>query len=98
DRLDLLEVADGGRGGVRVDVVDGRVDVLQRHLHAADRAFARRLHHVVPVRGRAVADQLAIDARPARLGVTEFLQHDDASAAGNHKAVAVLVVGPRSYF
>ena len=49
DRLDLLLVADGGRGGVRVDVVDGGLHVLERHAHAAHRALAGRRHHVVTI-------------------------------------------------
>jgi hypothetical protein len=32
DRLDLLDVADRRRGGVRIDVVDRRLDVCERHL------------------------------------------------------------------
>src|SRR5262249_8817445 len=40
DRLDLLDVADRCRGGVRIDVVDRRLHVGQRHAHAAHRALA----------------------------------------------------------
>ena len=69
DRLDLLEVADRRRGRVRIDVVDRRLHVLERHAHAAHRALARRRDHVVAVRGRAVAGDFGVDARAARLGV-----------------------------
>ena len=57
--------------------------------------FAGRRHHVVAVRGGAVADDLAVDAGAARLGVLELLEHDDAGAAGDDEAVAVLVIGAR---
>jgi hypothetical protein len=61
--------------------------------HAARRALARGRDHVVAVRRRAVADELAIDAGTARLGVLEFLEHEHAGAAGDDEAVALLVVG-----
>src|SRR5215831_13621 len=73
DRLDLLEVADRRRGGVRVDVVDRRLDALERHAHAAHRALARRRHHVLAVRGRAVAGDLAVDLRTPGTGMLELL-------------------------
>ena len=95
DRLDLLDVADRRRGGVRIDVVDRRLHVGERHAHAAHRAFARRRHHVVAVRGRAVAGDLGVDLRAARLGVLELFEHQHAGAAGDDEAVAVLVVGAR---
>ena len=63
--------------------------------HAAHRAFAGGRHHVVAVRGRAVADDLAVDLRAARLGVLQFLQHQHAGAAGDDEAVAVHVIGAR---
>ena len=39
-RLNLLNVANGRGGGVRVDVIDRAIKVFHRHLHAAHRAFA----------------------------------------------------------
>ena len=95
DRLDLLQVADRRRGGVRVDVADLLVDFRDRHPHAAHRAFSGGRHHVVAVGGGAVADDLAIDARAARLGVLELLEHDDARSAGDDESVALRIVGAR---
>ena len=95
DRLDLLQIADRGRGRVRIDVVDRRFHAFERHPHAAHRAFAGRLHHVVAVGSGAVAGDFAIDARAARLGMLEFFQHHHAGAAGDDEAVAVLVIGAR---
>ena len=95
DRLDLLDVADRRRGGVRVDVVDRRVHAFERHLHAAHRALARRRHHVVAVGGRAIARDLGVDFRAARLGVLQLFEHQHAGAAGDHEAVAVAVIGAR---
>ena len=96
DRLDLLDVADRRRGGVRVDVVD-LADALAVEPSAPCACSAPRLrrtaHHVEAVGRRAVADDLAIDLGAARLGVLEFLEHQDAGAAGDDEAVAVLVVG-----
>ena len=80
---------------MRVDVVDRRFDVVERHPHAAHRAFAGRRDHVEAVGGGAIADDFAIDARAARLGMLELFQHQDARAAGDDEAVAVLVVGAR---
>ena len=64
-------------------------------LHAARRAFARRRHHVEAVGGRAVAGELGVDLRAARLGVFEFLEHQHAGAAGDDEAVAIGVIGAR---
>ena len=95
DRLDLLDVADRRRGGVRIDVVDRRVDPFERHLHAAHRALAGRRHHVVAVGGGAIAGHLGVDFRAARLGVLKLFEHQHAGAAGDDEAVAVAVIGAR---
>src|SRR3546814_5535170 len=50
------------------------------------------------VGGHAVAGQLGVDARAARLGVFVFLQHQHAAAAGDDEAVASGVVGTRGAF
>ena len=73
DHLRLGRVAERRRGGVRVDVADlGRIDagVGDRHPHRARRALAGRvgLGHVRRVDGHAVAEQLRVDLRAARLG------------------------------
>ncbi len=80
----------GRRGGVRIDVIDRRLHILQRHLHAAHRALARRRHHVGAVGRGAIADHLGIDFRAARLGVFQLFQNQDAAAAGDHETVAIL--------
>ena len=80
---------------MRVDVVDRNLHRRQRLAHAARRPFAGRRDHVGAVGGRAVAGDLAVDARAARLGALVFLQHQHAGAAGDDEAVAVLVVGAR---
>ena len=95
DRLDLAQVTDGCRGGVRVDVVDLLVDGRQGLPHAAGRTFAGWLHHVVAIGGGTIADQFAVDLCAARLGVFKLFQHQRAAAAGNDEAVAVLVIGAR---
>ena len=70
---------------------------LHRRRHAAEAAIAVRRGRgdVIGVAGQAVADDLGIDLRAARLGVLIFLEHHDAGALAHHEAVAVLVVGPR---
>src|SRR3546814_3389338 len=45
------------------------------------------------VGGRRVGRDLAVDLGAARLGVLQFLQHQDTTAAGNDEAVTVAVVG-----
>src|SRR3546814_13420831 len=45
------------------------------------------------VGGRRVGRDLAVDLGAARLGVLQFLQHQDTTAAGNAEAVTVAVVG-----
>ena len=90
----LGRVADRRRGAVRVDVVDlGRVDprVGERHPHRAGRVLAGRvgLGHVQRVGGDAVAHQLRVDPRAARLRVLELLEHDHRARLAHHEAVAL---------
>ena len=68
----LRDVAERRRGAVRVDVIDlvgVEAGVAQRVGHAAHRAFAvfARRGDVVRVGAHAVARELAVDARAARL-------------------------------
>ena len=67
----------------------------ERHLHRqlGAAAFGVRGGDVIGVARQAVADDLGIDLRAARLGVLIFLEHDDARALAHDEAVAVLVVG-----
>src|SRR5690606_35718936 len=100
DRQRLGQVA-GRRGrAVRIDVADlAGIDarVLDRIAHAARGALATlaRRGHVVRVAAHAEADQLAVDARTARLGLVVVLEHEDARAVAHDEAVAALVPGPR---
>ncbi|MCY1518133.1 hypothetical protein D9M68_528410 [compost metagenome] len=96
--LHFHDVADGRRGAVGVQVVDGRVDGGQRLLHAAHRAFAAGRDHVVAVGGGAVADDLGVDFCAACQCVVERLDHHHAAAAGDDEAVALGVVGTRGLF
>ena len=95
DRVELGDVAQRGRGAVGVEIVQRAIDALQRHLHAAHRAFAGWGDHVGAVGGHAIADQLGMDVRAARNGVVVVLQHQHAAATGDDEAVAVLVVRTR---
>ena len=54
--------------------------------------FGRR-GDVVRIGAHAVAGELAVDARAARLGVLELLEHQHARALAQHEAVAVDVPG-----
>ena len=69
---------------------------LQRHAHRQLGAAALRMRRgdVIGVAGQAVADDLGVDFRAARLGMLIFLEHDDARALAHDEAFAVLVVGP----
>ena len=66
-------------------------------IHRATRAVALvdRLDEVPRVGRRAVADDLGVDLRAARLGVLEVLEHQRAGALAEHEAVARLVERPR---
>src|SRR5690606_13095307 len=46
----------------------------------------------------AVADDLAVDFRAARLGALVVLEHHDTRALAHDEAVAVLVIGARALF
>ena len=99
DRDELVDVARRRRGAVRVDVVDvlgAQLGVAQRVLHRALRALAlgRGLAEVECVRGRAVADDLAVDLGAALERHLALLEHQDAGALGDHEAVAVAVERP----
>ena len=81
-----------------VDVVHVAAMFGQRHLHAAHGPFTRGLHHVVAVRGSAVAGEFGNDVGAARFGVFVFFEDEDTAAARDDEAVAVGVVGARGNF
>src|SRR5204863_19645 len=91
-------IAQRRRGAVRIDVIDvGKVEARlpHRHLHRAEgaRALGMRRGHVIGIARQAIAHDLGIDLRAARLGMLIFLEHDDAGTLAHHEAVAVLVPG-----
>jgi len=65
--------------------------------HAAEGAVAvlGRRGDVIGVARHAIADDLAIDLRPARLRMLQLLEHDHAGALAHDEAVAILVIGAR---
>ena len=94
-RLGLADVADAGRGAVRVDVIDFvGVDAafIEGHFHAADGSFAlgEGGGHVIGIGTEAVAGDLAVNGCAAAFGVFEFLDEKDASAFA-HDGYAHLV-------
>ena len=89
----LALVAERRRGPVGVDQVDlvGRhAAALEGHLHRPGRpdAGVDRLDHVPAVGGRAVADDLGVDLRAARLGQLEVLEEQRAGALAQDEPVA----------
>ena len=85
---------------VRVDVLDVRrlhARLIECHLHGTriPFAFGRRGGDVVGVRGRAVADELAVDLRAALDGTLALLEDEDGRAFRQHEPIAVLVEWPR---
>mmetsp|Transcript_24793 Transcript_24793/g.45292 ORF Transcript_24793/g.45292 Transcript_24793/m.45292 type:complete len:325 (-) Transcript_24793:310-1284(-) len=94
----LLQVANRGRGAVRVDVVhllvaSEVVGLGDGQLHARLAAHARGGHHVEPVRVGAVPHELSVDLGPARFGVLQLFEDHDAAPTRNHEPVAGLVEG-----
>ena len=82
-----------------IDVVDlGRVDagVLERDRRGARGlgAVGARLDHVVRVGRRAVAEQLGVGDRPARLGHLSRLEHQQRRALAHDEPVAPAVERP----
>src|SRR4029077_9709362 len=80
DRLSFADVAETGGSGVGVDVIDvaGRdLCMIERQLHGAGGASAvfRRRGHVVGVRRKSVAGELAINFRSALLRVFELFDN-----------------------
>ena len=94
NRLHLLDVAHRRGGAVRVQIVDlSPAQAFHGQAHAAHGALARGSDHVIAVGIGGVADDLAIDLRPAGLGALHLLQDQHARAAGDDEAVAGLVIG-----
>ena len=72
DGAQLAQIAHGGRGGMRVDVLNVRrveFGVTQGHLHAlgSTETFGMRRGEVVGIRRGAITDQFRVDRRAAPL-------------------------------
>ena len=80
-------------GAVRVDIIHRSVYRGQCLLHATHRAFAGGGHHVVTVRGGAIAHQLRVDFCAPGSGVLELFYDQHATATGDDEAIAVDVIG-----
>ncbi len=83
-----------------IDVIDiGRrqTGALQRHGHAAEGAVAILGWggNVEGIAGQAVTDHFGIDLGAARLGVLEFLEHNDPCTLAHDETVSILVIGTR---
>ena len=65
-------------------------------MHGHGRPVDRGVDHVGGVGGHAVAHQLGKDRSTARLGALILLEHQDAGAFGEHRAVPLLGEGPKS--
>src|SRR5438552_3874634 len=96
DRLSLADVAETGGSGVSVDVIDvaGRdLCVIERQLHGARGASAvfRRRGHVMGVRRKSVARELAVDFRAALLRVFELFYNGNARAFADDETVPVAI-------
>jgi len=81
-----------------VDLVGGKSGALQGHQHAAVGAVAilGGGGDVIGIARQAVARHLGIDFGAARLGVLEFLEHQNARTHAHDEAVAILVIGTRT--
>src|SRR5256884_9694321 len=81
---------------MRIDVIDlsrRYASVLKRELHGARCAFTVRWRrsHVVSVRGKAVSCDFAVDLRPPRFGVLQFLHYHNSCALTHHETIAVAI-------
>src|SRR5262245_22446930 len=98
NRAYLGAIADGRGTSMGVDVVDvGRAEfgVTQRQLHRPRRlapVWSWR-QHVIGVVGGAVAEQLGIHLRAARLGTFQRLEHKHRRPFAHHVTVAPLSTG-----
>src|SRR5438270_11688295 len=85
NRLRFTDVAETGRSGVGVNVIDiarRNFRVLERQLHGPRGASAilRRRSHVIGVRRKSVASELAINFRAALLSVFKLFYNGNAGA------------------
>ena len=100
DALHFSDVADRGRGAVRIHVlhlvrVDAGVVHCRHHAARGAAAVFERRGDVVGIRAHAEADDFRIDLGTARLGVFVLFEHHHAGTLAQHEAVAVAVPGTR---
>src|SRR5438128_5229483 len=96
DRFCFADVAETGRSGVGVNVIDvvrRNLRVIERQLHGARSASAilRRRGHVIGVRRKSVAGKLAIDFRSALLRVFELFHNGNSSAFTYDETVTIAI-------
>src|SRR5207302_4046089 len=96
DRFCLADVAETGRSGVSVDIIDvvrRNLCVIERQLHGARGASAvfRRRGHMVGVRGKTVAGKLTIYLRAALLRVFELFHNGNSSAFTYDETVTIAI-------
>src|SRR3546814_13795254 len=72
-----------------IDLVGVDAATAQGIEHTAPGAVASRRSDVMSIGAHALADKLAIDARPALTGMLVFFQYQCARAFAHYKAVAV---------
>src|SRR5216110_102241 len=103
NRAGLANIADVGRGGMRIDVVNlvGRnPGMFESQLHGACRTFTVwwRRGHVISIRRESISREFAVNLRAARFRVFEFFHHYNAGAFADDKPVAVAVERSGSAF
>src|SRR6266480_6513151 len=96
NRLRFTDVAETGRSGVGVNVIDiarRNFRVLKRQLHGPRGASAviRRRSHVIGVRRKSVASELAINFRAALLSVFKLFYDGNAGAFAYDETVTVAI-------
>ena len=99
DRVGFVDIAQRGGGAVGVQVLH-RIRVESGVAQCAEHGAARAVHagrgHVAGVGTHAKARQFGVNFCATGFGVFVFLEHHDARAFAQDKAVAVFVPGARS--
>ncbi len=93
DGFQFADIAYRGTGTVSIDIIHRFCHFLQGLLHAAYRPFAGGLHHIEAVGSGAVADQFGVNGRAASFGVLQLFEHQHSATAGDHKPVAIDIIG-----
>jgi hypothetical protein len=98
DRLQFTEVTDGGRGRMRVEVLDvarREPGLAERRRHGTGRAFAafRSRSDVVGIRCSSVANQFGHGLCAPRPRMLQRFDHEDAGTFAHDEAIAIPVEG-----